>query len=277
MASDEFDSVGAKIFALIHRLKVCQAPTALWTAVKTIQGSQMSAVQLQVHTLFASALIDISAAVGHSAGNERAGKVYKRIHSSIRSSLLGAKLEKAAYILNNYNLIHSEAMPTSNLTDFAHGFLSDDEKEVLTAAEALERQQPVLEDGSASESSEPEHEPEAPDEPEETFSIPHGFTQQSRPDLLDGTLVGMYVYSLFTMDNKRRGGLRRTWTEWFMGKVARHLDASSAPSLHRRYNYDVMYDGEGTRGVMLKLADYKSDLTDVGHPAGTWVLLAEKA
>ena len=78
------------------------------------------------------------------------------------------------------------------------------------------------------------------------------------------------------MNNGRRGRARREWTEWCLGKLVKHFDAANAPQMHTRYNYDVYYDGEGKRGVMLSVADYKSDAGPVGHKPGTWVLLTEQ-
>ena len=279
---DEFAQVGSKVFALIHRLKMCDAPTVLWSAVRLMQGSTMTSGEVQIHVAFSFAMIDIAAAVGHTGGAERHGKGYKRIHSPHRTKMLEAKLGKAIFVANNYDLIHSSPMPMLNVTDFAHGFLSHDELELLAAAEALEEERTLLEGGAASplasqvgddeDSSDVDSSPQE----DETFSVPPGFLVQLRPDALDSSLVGKFIYSAFRMENGRRGQAKREWTEWYLGRIIRHFDASNAPSMHKRYNYDVQYDGEGKRGVMLSIADYKSDAGDVGLKPGTWVLLAAK-
>ena len=61
-----------------------------------------------------------------------------------------------------------------------------------------------------------------------------------------------------------------------MGKIVKHYNQENAPEMHKRYNYDIIYDGEGTRGGMLTLANYKPDATDVGLKPDTWILLATK-
>ena len=61
-----------------------------------------------------------------------------------------------------------------------------------------------------------------------------------------------------------------------MGQIVKHYDAINAPQMHKRFNYDIEYDGEGKRGTMLNIANYKSNVGDVGHPVDTWVLMEKK-
>ena len=71
------------------------------------------------------------------------------------------------------------------------------------------------------------------------------------------------------------GRARCEWTEWHLGKLVKHYDARNAPSMHKRYNFNVHYDNEGSRGMMLDVANYKSDAGDAGLLPGTWVLLMQ--
>ena len=137
---DEFSSVGLEVYRMVHNLKQADHPTTMWIAAGNIVADNMNTTRAAAHAMFSAVIVDLESIVGHTSATERHGKGYKLIHTTSRSRILGAKLNRAMFVFNNYNLLTtaSKFAQGIDIHDFAHGFLTSEELELEEGVQGKE-------------------------------------------------------------------------------------------------------------------------------------------
>ena len=260
---------------MVHKLKHASHPVNMWIAAGNLIHPKMTTTQAAAHQLFTSMVVVLSTVVGHTCGTERHGKGYKLIMSPTRSSLISHTLNRAMFVYNNYNLINHNCCQSFDVDDFATGFLTPDQKDLLEAEEAFSHirmleesdEQSDVEDHSGDGADEgwrgdgsggDEGEDDEKDDDDESMEFPPaGFSVVDICPTLDATLEGKFVLTYWNFASGR-GKSRKTWGEWHLGLVEIAYNSTNAPKTYKKFNFLIKFN-EGSRKVWLSEQMYGKD------------------
>lgn len=268
---DEHD-VGYTVCETIARLKLTLKPTIFWEAMLAEAPGSASKEAKEGHRMFASTARNLSSIVGHTCGVERAGKAYNLIMTSHRKHMRREVASKAAFVLNNYNLMHKEVDLGDCISDFAGSFLVDDEvREELQAKRVAALRRGILltdaelmegdanSGGQVSDSDDDGDGDERQHAPANEImwgQLPEGLVVAAKPTHLGDELVRQIIYYRW----KKFG--------WLIGTIVQKFD-SSTPRLLAKFNYRIEWmDGWENHNLMLD-----NYMCGADAPYDSWVLL----
>lgn len=116
---NDVDDFAYTIFETIERLKLTADPASFWQGTLNELPDNASKELKDAHKYFCVTARNIISIVGHTCGVERAGKAYGLIMTAHRKHMRREVAGKAAYVLNNYNLLRSNINVDSCFTDFS--------------------------------------------------------------------------------------------------------------------------------------------------------------